>query len=235
MPRYPLALLPSVTVSQGQAPLPPPGYGASEGSGTFPEVLARWADQGAGWVHVVDADAVAGSGSNLGLIVAAPVHVQYSGAVRDEPSLLAALATGASRVVIEADDPQWAGAAAKANGPRIAVALDIRHPDVLTLAESLQTAGCQRFVVSDRAESHHWRHGDRHLLAEFCDAVRVPVMARGGIAHLQDLHDLHVLVSHGLDGIILDEALYNGSFSYAEAMAAGADRFDMFVWGPPSQ
>jgi hypothetical protein len=36
-----------------------------------------------------------------------------------------------------------------------------------------------------------------------------------------------------LDGIILDEALYDGAFTYTEAVAAGADRFDMFYWGPP--
>jgi hypothetical protein len=40
-------------------------------------------------------------------------------------------------------------------------------------------------------------------------------------------------VPHGLDGIIIDDALYDGSFAYSEAMAAGADRFDMFYWGPP--
>jgi phosphoribosylformimino-5-aminoimidazole carboxamide ribonucleotide (ProFAR) isomerase len=58
-------------------------------------------------------------------------------------------------------------------------------------------------------------------------------MASGGIAHLGDLHALHELVPHGLDGIIIDSALYEGAFSYSEAVAAGADRFDMFYWGPP--
>ena len=36
-----------------------------------------------------------------------------------------------------------------------------------------------------------------------------------------------------LDGIVIDDALYEGAFTYAEAVAAGADRFDMFYWGPP--
>ena len=38
---------------------------------------------------------------------------------------------------------------------------------------------------------------------------------------------------HGIDGIVLSEALYAGAFTYSEAVAAGADRFDMFFWGPP--
>ena len=39
---------------------------------------------------------------------------------------------------------------------------------------------------------------------------------------------------HGLDSIVIDEGLYDGEFTYSEALAAGADRFDMFVWAPPS-
>jgi len=58
-------------------------------------------------------------------------------------------------------------------------------------------------------------------------------MAFGGVAHLGDLHALHELVPHGLDGIIIGDALYDGAFAYSEAVAAGADRFDLFYWGPP--
>ena len=95
-------------------------------------------------------------------------------------------------------------------------------------------AGAQRFVVTDDAPSNHWKHGDRHLLEEFCARVHRPVMARGGIHHVSDLHALHELVPHGLDGIIIDEQpFFDGSFTYTEAVAAGADRFDMFFWGPP--
>jgi hypothetical protein len=36
-----------------------------------------------------------------------------------------------------------------------------------------------------------------------------------------------------LDGIILDDALYDGAFTCTEAVAAGAERFDMYLWGPP--
>ena len=111
--------------------------------------------------------------------------------------------------------------------------LDIRQTDVLDVAGRLQAAGCSRFVVSDRAEADHWKRDDEHLLTTFCTRISRPVMARGGIAHLSDLHALHELVPHGLDGIIIDDALYDGAFAYSEAMAASADRFDLFYWGPP--
>ena len=233
MAKYPLALLPVVTIADGQARLAPPGYGASTASGTPAHSIASWVGQGAAWIHVIDQAAADGGPASLHHIVRSGAHLQYAGHVHDESTLAAALATGASRIVIDPGDPTWAGAALREHGDRLAVGLDIRAEDVHDVAMAMERAGCRRFVVSDRAESHHWRHGDRHLLAEFCSAVNVPVMASGGIAHLNDLHDLHELVPHGLDGIIIGDALYDGAFTYSEAMAAGADRFDMFYWGPP--
>jgi phosphoribosylformimino-5-aminoimidazole carboxamide ribotide isomerase/phosphoribosylanthranilate isomerase len=233
MAKYPLALLPVVTISGGQSELAPQGYGASTGSGSPAQAIASWVSQGAAWIHVVDQDAVDGHAANHQHIVSSGAHLQYAGAVRDQASLEAALATGATRVVIEADDLDWASAVVRDQGDRVAVALDIRQADVFAIGSQLERAGCRRFVVADRAESHRWKHGDRHLLQEFCAGTNRPVMARGGISHLNDLHALHELVPQGLDGIILDDALYSGAFAYSEAMAAGADRFDMFFWGPP--
>ena len=48
---------------------------------------------------------------------------------------------------------------------------------VFDIAGSLERAGCSRFVISDQAEKHHWKHGDRHLLADFCSHTNRPVMA----------------------------------------------------------
>ena len=233
MAKFPLALLPVVTIAGGQARIAPDAYGVSTRTGTPAEAITSWVNQGAAWIHIVDQDAVEGTGHHREHIVRSAAHLQYSGGVRDEASLAAALATGASRVVIEADDLEWASAAVAAHGDRLAVGLDIRAPSVADDALVLRSVGCQRFVVTDHAHEHHWKHEDRHLLEEFCSRVHRPVMARGGILHLSDLHALHELVAHGVDGILIDDALYDGSFTYSEAMSAGADRFDMFFWGPP--
>lgn len=229
MALYPLALLPVVTVTDGRAKLPPPGYGASEGSAPFADVVAAWVEQGVHWIHVDDPD-----GANLGLIRPSSAHLQYAGGIRDDAALAAALASSASRVVIETDDIEWAQRAVAGRGDRVAAMVDIRQPHALGLAESLQEAGCSRLVVSDHAHEKHWRIGDRHVLAELCLRAAIPVMTLGGVRHLNDLHELHNLVPKGLDGIIIGDALYDGSFSYAEAAAAGAERFDMFYWGPPN-
>ncbi len=233
MPKYPLALLPVVTISKGQARLAPPAYGVSTEVGTPARAISSWVNQGAAWIHVSDQDSIDGHATNHHHIVSSGAHLQYSGVVHNDSTLADALATGASRVVIDAADLDWASSAVGAHGDRVAVGLDIRQADVFDIASHLERAGCRRFVVTDKAESHHWKHGDRHLLEEFCSSTNSPVMARGGISHLNDLHALHELVPRGLDGIILDDALYEGAFTFTEAVAAGADRFDMFYWGPP--
>lgn len=233
MLKYPLALLPVVTIRDGRARLAPQGYGASVQTGSVAQAISSWVHQGAAWIHVIDQDAIDGKPANHHYVVPSGAHLQYSGAVHDEDALVAALATGASRVVIEATDMDWACQATGLHGDRLAIRLDIRDPDFFQIAATLEVAGCRRFVVTDHVHAHHWKHGDRHLLAEFCTSARRPVMAQGGMEHLGDLHALHELVPHGLDGIILGDALYDGAFTYAEAVAAGADRFDMFFWGPP--
>lgn len=233
MSKMPLALLPVVTVAGGRAALPPSGYGASPGEGTLADAVASWVRHGAPWVHVVDQDAVDGTGDNRRHIVRSGAHIQLAGGIADDASLAAALATPASRVVIEADDVEWVERAVSAGDDRIAVGLDVRRPDAADIVGRLTHVGASRFVVTDNAPTHHWRHEDRHLLDELLNRTTRPVMARGGIHHLADLHGLHELVPHGLDGILIDQPLYDGAFTYAEAITAGADRFDMFFWGPP--
>ncbi len=232
MAKHPLALLPCVTIRAGQSRLAPAGYGASAETGTPAHAIASWVAQGAAWIHLVDADAAAGTGHNLGQLVASGAHLQYEGAVHDEASLTAALATGAARVVVDPAVLDWATAALAAHGDRLAVGVDIRTAGLIDLVRLLERAGCRRLVVSNRSEQH-WKH-DRELLEELCTSTNVPVTTVGGVSQLSDLHLLHDFVPQGLDGIVIDDALYDGAFTYSEAIAASADRFDLFFWGPPS-
>jgi phosphoribosylformimino-5-aminoimidazole carboxamide ribonucleotide (ProFAR) isomerase len=183
---------------------------------------------------VVDEDAAAGDTSNYAALAkATAAHVQLAAGIDNQVSLEAARAARPSRIVIDPTDLTWTQNALGANKDLLAVSLDIRAANVFDLRPTLDDAGCTRYVVRDVTAHHHWRHDDRHLLQEFCQQTDSMVVANGGIAHLEDLHMLHEIVPDGLDGIILNAPLYNGSFMYAEAVAAGADRFDMFFWGPP--
>lgn len=236
MAKYPLTLLPAVQVSHGQCQFPPPpGPVTAAQYGTPAQVISYWVGQRAAWVHVVDVDAAAGHGDNhLALEAATGAHLEVSGGLHDDHSLGLALASGCARAVIEVADVDWALATIAKYGQRVAAAVDVRDPAVLDVVARLDAAGCARIVATDAPSEHHfWHHGERHLLAELCEAAKTPVTALGGIRHLEDLHRMHELVGHGLDAIILGDPLYDGSFTYAEAQAASADRFDLFYWGPP--
>lgn len=228
MVKHLLELLPVVTVSEGRARLAPAGYGTSSGHGTPAEAIASWVSHGAAWIHVDDQDAAAGDPAlDPAQLAASGAHLQYRGGVRDESSLASALAMDVAHVIVEADDLEWTYSAVATHGERVAVGVDLGDTEAED-AQLLQRAGCRRFVVSDMVGDRQ-----RHALADFCSATSVPVMVRGGVTNLGALHRLHELVPQGLDGILLDDALYSGAFTYAEAIAAGADSFDMWHWVTP--
>ncbi|HVB27361.1 MAG TPA: HisA/HisF-related TIM barrel protein, partial [Mycobacteriales bacterium] len=96
-------LLPAVDVADGRAVRLTRGEAGTETSYGDPRAAAlAWQNQGAAWVHLVDLDAAFGRGSNRELLAevvgALDIAVEISGGIRDDASLLAALATGAARV-----------------------------------------------------------------------------------------------------------------------------------------
>src|SRR3954462_7657200 len=101
MPR--LELLPAVDVAGGTAVRLVRGEAGSETEYGDPLTAAmQWQEEGAEWGHLVDLDAAFGRGSNRDLLAkvvgALDVKVELSGGIRDDESLLAALATGCERV-----------------------------------------------------------------------------------------------------------------------------------------
>lgn len=235
MVKFPLALMPIVRVSNGQAQLPPPGGMVLDATYASPaEVAQAWIEQGATWLHVIDMDAVAGSGDNLAALTGIRgVHFQIQGGIHSDDRLAAALRTGANRVVVDYLDAAWVTTAIAEHGDKVAVGLDIHEPELMGRLSEMEAVGAARYVVTDSGRHSHWTHEDRVALREFCQSTPRPVLAEGGINHLDDLHELHELVPEGLEGILIGTALYDGAFSLAEAAAASADRFDLFFWGPP--
>ena len=98
-----LTLLPAVDVADGKAVRLTQGEAGTETSFGDPISAAQqWADQGAEWIHLVDLDAAFGRGNNHAIIkkviknTPRKVNIELSGGIRDDASLEAALATGAS-------------------------------------------------------------------------------------------------------------------------------------------
>ncbi|MFL6238436.1 MAG: bifunctional 1-(5-phosphoribosyl)-5-((5-phosphoribosylamino)methylideneamino)imidazole-4-carboxamide isomerase/phosphoribosylanthranilate isomerase PriA [Actinomycetes bacterium] len=236
----PLVLLPAVDVAAGQAVRLVQGAAGSETSYGDPlEAALNWQKQGADWIHLVDLDAAFGRGTNRDLLADVvgrlDVAVELSGGIRDDASLVAALATGAARVNIGTaalEQPDWVRAAITKYGERIAIGLDVRGTtlaargwteeggELFDVLARLDADGCARYVLTDVRRDGTLTGPNLDLLRSVCAATDRPVVASGGVSSLEDLRSIASLVGIGVEGAIVGKALYAGAFTLREAIAA---------------
>jgi phosphoribosyl isomerase A len=233
-----LVLLPAVDVAGGQAVRLVRGVAGSETSYGDPVAAAlAWQEAGAEWIHLVDLDAAFGRGQNRDLLAEVTgkvdVDVELSGGIRDDESLDAALATGATRVNIGTaalENPEWCDRVIAAYGDRVAIGLDVRGRtlaargwtqdggDLYEVLERLETAGCERYVVTDVTKDGMLQGPNLDLYRDLCGFTAKPVVASGGVSSLDDLRALAGLVPLGVEGAIVGKALYTGAFTLTEAL-----------------
>ena len=239
MTKY-LDLLPAVDVADGKAVRLTQGEAGSETDYGDPvEAAMTWIQAGAEWIHLVDLDAAFGRGNNRAIMrevvnAASSVKIELSGGIRDDASLEAALEAGATRVNLGTaalEDPEWTERVIKRFGDFVAVGLDVRGTtlaargwtqeggDLYEVLARLEQAGCSRYVVTDVTKDGTLKGPNLELLKSVMQHTKQPVVASGGISSLQDITDLHALVSLGLEGAILGKSLYAGKFTLEEALA----------------
>jgi 1-(5-phosphoribosyl)-5-[(5-phosphoribosylamino)methylideneamino] imidazole-4-carboxamide isomerase/N-(5'phosphoribosyl)anthranilate isomerase len=241
MPNTYLELLPAVDVADGKAVRLTQGEAGSETDYGSPiDAAMQWVNAGAEWIHLVDLDAAFGRGDNRALLQevidasAGKVKIELSGGIRDDQSLDAAIAAGATRVNLGTaalENPDWTAKVIQKYGDKIAVGLDVRGTtlaargwtkeggDLWEVLARLEDAGCSRYVVTDVTKDGTLRGPNVELLKQVMERTSKPVVASGGISSLQDIADLYALVGHGLEGAILGKSLYAGRFTLEEALA----------------
>jgi phosphoribosyl isomerase A len=233
-----LELLPAVDVSGGKAVRLFQGAAGSETHYGEPLAAAlAWQTAGARWIHLVDLDAAFGRGSNRELLARVvgelDVAVELSGGIRDDESLVAALATGCRRVNLGTaalENPDWVRRAIGEYGDRIAVGLDVRGTtlsargwtkdggELFDVLARLDADGCARYVVTDVRRDGTLTGPNLELLRSVCTATDRPVVASGGVSSLADLQALAELVPIGVEGVIVGKALYAGEFTLEQAL-----------------
>lgn len=235
-----LELLPAVDVANGKAVRLTQGEAGSEEDFGHPLDAAQdWIGAGAEWIHLVDLDAAFGRGENRAVISdvvkqAGGTKIELSGGIRDDASLEAALELGATRVNLGTaalENPDWTADVIAKYGEQIAVGLDVRGTvlaargwtqeggDLFEVLDRLEQANCPRYVVTDVTKDGTLKGPNLELLKRVMEFTNKPVVASGGISSLQDISDLHALVSLGLEGAILGKSLYAGRFTLEQALA----------------
>jgi 1-(5-phosphoribosyl)-5-[(5-phosphoribosylamino)methylideneamino] imidazole-4-carboxamide isomerase/N-(5'phosphoribosyl)anthranilate isomerase len=233
-----LELLPAVDVKDGRAVRLVQGELARESIYGSPlEVALEFQDSGAEWLHLVDLDAAFGRGENSALLAEVvgrlDIDVELSGGIRDDESLMRALATGCRRVNLGTaalENPEWTSRIIAEHGDRIAVGLDVRGHvlaargwtqeggDLFETLARLESDGCARYVVTDVTKDGTLQGPNLELLKEVCAATKKPVVASGGISSLEDIKALCALSHIGVEGAIVGKALYAGAFTLEQAL-----------------
>jgi phosphoribosylformimino-5-aminoimidazole carboxamide ribotide isomerase len=198
-----------------------------------------WTEAGASFLHVIDLDgAKRGEPVNLEhlrrITRELDVPVQYGGGLRSAAAIDAALAAGASRVILGTAaiaDPELLARALAGHGPeRVLVSVDVRggrvatagwteaaDPDIAAVLERLQSGGVRDLVYTNVDRDGMLEGPDLQEVRRVAEAVRGSVVYSGGIGRLADLEGLAALGEPTLTGVIVGKALYEGRFTIAQA------------------
>lgn len=207
--------------------------------GDDPAAMAeRWVLAGATRLHLVDLDgARAGEPCNLPAVQAILARIrvpcQLGGGVRHTDTVAALLERGLDRVIVGSRalrDPDWFRTLCGEFPGRIALGIDGRGGrvatdgwtatsgiTVLALARSMDALPLAAMIYTDISRDGMLQGANVAAMGELAAAVRTPLIASGGVTSLDDLRALARLP---LAGCIVGRALYEGTLTLPDALAA---------------
>ncbi|HEY3318379.1 MAG TPA: 1-(5-phosphoribosyl)-5-[(5-phosphoribosylamino)methylideneamino]imidazole-4-carboxamide isomerase [Coriobacteriia bacterium] len=202
---------------------------------------ARWAEQGAEWIHVVDLDgAVLGKPVNLrhieAIIGAVPeVKVEAGGGIRTMETLERLVEAGVGRAVLGTTlitEPQLVAEACERYPEVVVAGIDARDGrvaiegwrqgteyGVLELVRDLEVLGVRRLAYTDISLDGMQTGVNYGAYRALANQIDIPVIASGGVATLEDIRDL-ASIGPRVEGVIVGRALYENAFTLAEALEA---------------
>ncbi len=194
------------------------------------------------FLHVVDLNgAFEGASANTeavkAILAATDVPVQLGGGIRTRAHIDAWLEAGLSRVILGTAalrDPELVKDAARALPGKVVVGIDAKDGMVavegwaetsdmaaIELAKAFEGCGVAALIVTDIARDGMKTGVNVAFTGELADAVSIPVIASGGVASVQDIHDLRAHAGkRAISGSILGRALYDGDIDPKEALEA---------------
>jgi phosphoribosylformimino-5-aminoimidazole carboxamide ribotide isomerase len=199
----------------------------------------RWLDAGAHRLHIVDLNgAFAGKPVNDAAIraitaEAGEVPVQLGGGIRDLETIEAHLNAGISYVILgtaAVRNPGFVRQAATEFPGHVMVGLDARDGkvavegwskmtghDVTDLAAKFEDYGVEAIVYTDIGRDGMLSGPNVEATGALARALRIPVIASGGIHTLDDIRALKAIEADGVSGAITGRAIYEGTLDFAEA------------------
>lgn len=196
--------------------------------------------QGFEYLHVVDLDgAFAGKPMNAlaveAILKAVKMPVQLGGGIRDMRTIDGWLAKGVSRIIIgtaAVRDPDMVREAARLNPGRIAVGIDARdglvavegwartsHMSASELGKRFEDADVAAIIYTDISRDGALKGLNIDATLELAHALKIPVIASGGLASLKEVERLLKPDCARLAGAVTGRALYDGRLDPVEALS----------------
>jgi phosphoribosylformimino-5-aminoimidazole carboxamide ribotide isomerase len=214
-----------------------------------PVAMARhWVELGARRLHVVDLN-----GARSGRPVNEPVirrivdavgdtaPVQLGGGLRDLDTIERYIDGGVGFVVIgtaAVKNPGFLHDACSAFGGHVIVALDGREGkvatdgwskltghDVVDLAVKFEDYGVEAILYTDIGRDGMLTGVNLDATVALARAVKIPVIASGGVATMEDIERLCSVQAEGIEAAVLGRSLYEGTLDFRAALER-ADRQD---------
>ena len=204
----------------------------------------EFANMGFSHLHVVDLNgAFEGKAANLEAVdqILAATHcpVQLGGGIRSREDINRWMLAGIDRVILGTAalrDPNLVKEAARALPGKIVVGIDAKDGMVavqgwaetsdmraVELAKAFEGCGVAAIIATDIGRDGMKTGVNVDYTAELASAVSIPIIASGGVASVNDIHDLRAAdAANPIAGAILGRALYDGDIDPAEAITLAA-------------
>ncbi len=209
-----------------------------------PVGMARhWLAQGARRLHLVDLNgAAAGKPKNEPVIrgivkaVGDALPVQLGGGIRDLDTIEHYLDLGVAYVIIgtaAVKNPGFLQDACTAFSGHVIVGLDAKDGkvavegwskmtghDVVDLARKFQDYGVESVIYTDIGRDGMLAGVNVEATVKLARALRIPVIASGGLTDIEDVKALCEVESEGITAVITGRAIYQGTIDFKQAQAA---------------
>ena len=171
------------------------------------------------------------------------IPVQLGGGIRDLNTIERYLDDGLSYVIIgtaAVKNPGLLKDACTAFAGHVIVGLDAKDGKVATdgwskltghevidLARKFEDYGCEGIIYTDIGRDGMLQGINIEATVRLAQAVKIPVIASGGLSNMADIDALCAVESDGVQGVICGRAIYSGDLNFAAAQ----DRADLLNGG----
>ena len=232
-------VIPAVDMQDGQVVQLVGGErGTGKAYGDPVEAAQRWVEAGAETLHLVDLDgAFEGERANADAITAVreavDVPIQLGGGIRTAEGAVSLLDSGVDRVILgtaAVENPDIVAEISESHPGSVLVSLDAKDGEVVVsgwtegtgldpaeAATRYEELGAGGILFTDIDVEGQLEGVRTDPVRRVVEAVDIPVVASGGVATVEDVVALR---DAGAAAVVVGSALYEGSFTLEEAMAA---------------